>query len=214
MMAQGRLDKARGARRPLEIALDHLADGVILIGRGGAIVFANRAAREIARHGDGIDMRHGKLELASADARVRFDIALAEARRPRGALAAGAHDFPVARSDGATPYLMSVRPLGDGKREHPAYGAAAAIVFLHDPRGRAAAAVGVLCEVFGLTEAEGALAQALQTGVSLAEYTEARALSLNTVYTHLRRLREKTGCSRMPELIAKLYNLRMPLRLE
>jgi DNA-binding CsgD family transcriptional regulator len=92
--------------------------------------------------------------------------------------------------------------------------ASAAIVFLHDPRSRAAAAVGVLCEVFGLTEAEGALAQALQTGVSLAEYTEARALSLNTVYTHLRRLREKTGCSRMPELIAKLYNLRMPLRLE
>ena len=67
-------------------------------------------------------------------------------------------------------------------------------------------------ELFGLTEAEAALAQALQSGVTLTEYARQRALSLNTVYTHLRRLREKTGRNRMAELIHRLNELRLPLR--
>jgi DNA-binding CsgD family transcriptional regulator len=37
---------------------------------------------------------------------------------------------------------------------------------------------------------------------------------LNTVYTHLRRLREKTGSNHLPELIHKLNELRLPLRAE
>jgi DNA-binding CsgD family transcriptional regulator len=39
-------------------------------------------------------------------------------------------------------------------------------------------------------------------------------LSLNTVYTHLRRIKEKTICHRMPELIRKLNDLHIPLRLD
>ncbi len=46
----------------------------------------------------------------------------------------------------------------------------------------------------------------------LSDYARTGGLSLNTVYTHLRRLREKTGCSRMPELIRRLNDLQMPLR--
>jgi DNA-binding CsgD family transcriptional regulator len=37
-------------------------------------------------------------------------------------------------------------------------------------------------------------------------------LSLNTVYWHLRRIKEKTGCSRLPQLISKLNELRGPVR--
>jgi len=47
---------------------------------------------------------------------------------------------------------------------------------------------------------------------ALSDYADGRALSLNTVYTHLRRLREKTGSNRMAELIYKLNELRLPLR--
>jgi DNA-binding CsgD family transcriptional regulator len=83
---------------------------------------------------------------------------------------------------------------------------------VRDPLTGGTAATGTLRELFGLTEAEAALAQALQSGVTLAEYARQRALSLNTVYTHLRRLREKTGCNRMAELIHRLNELRLPLR--
>ena len=57
------------------------------------------------------------------------------------------------------------------------------------------------------------LAQALQAGISLPDYARTRRLSLNTVYTHLRRVREKTNCARLPKLIHKLNDWRAPLRM-
>jgi DNA-binding CsgD family transcriptional regulator len=106
-----------------------------------------------------------------------------------------------------------VRPLfeTDGRTAHQS---AKTFVLVRDPLARNAAATRNLRDVFGLTEAEAALAQALQAGIPLGDYARARALSLNTVYTHLRRIREKTGCNRMAELIRKLNDLQVPLRLD
>jgi DNA-binding CsgD family transcriptional regulator len=53
---------------------------------------------------------------------------------------------------------------------------------------------------------------ALQQGISVTDYARERALSLNTAYTHLRRIKEKTGCKRMGELIRWLNDRRLPLR--
>ncbi|HDO52946.1 MAG TPA: helix-turn-helix transcriptional regulator [Rhizobiales bacterium] len=70
----------------------------------------------------------------------------------------------------------------------------------------------MLREMFGLTRAEASLARAMQGGVSPAGYAHAHKLSLNTVYTHLRRIREKTRCKRQAELIRKLNDIVIPLR--
>ena len=74
------------------------------------------------------------------------------------------------------------------------------------------AAIRTLRDVFGFTAAEASIAQALQAGTSLGEYARTHALSLNTIYTHLRRIKEKAGCHRMAELVRKLGDLQMPLR--
>ena len=52
------------------------------------------------------------------------------------------------------------------------------------------------------------MAAALCAGVSPDDYARERRLSRNTVYTHLRRIKEKTGCTRLPELIRKLNDAR------
>jgi len=121
-------------------------------------------------------------------------------------------DFPVARASGAPPYLVSVRPIPRNRRDSRPEMAADAIVFIRDPTSRNTAAIRLLREVFGLTDAEASLAQALQSGISPGDYAAARAVSLNTVYTHLRRIKEKTGCNRMAELIHKLNDLQVPAR--
>jgi DNA-binding CsgD family transcriptional regulator len=72
----------------------------------------------------------------------------------------------------------------------------------------------MLRDRFGLSEAEAALARALQAGVTPGNYAQVRAVSLNTVYTHLRRIKEKTACHRIPERIRKLNDLHVPLRLD
>jgi DNA-binding CsgD family transcriptional regulator len=208
-----RLKGASDFNHSLERALDWLADGVALVRHDGSVSYANETLQAIARRHNGIRLGKDTLEFAATDAREKFNAAIASiARMKSGARAdPAATDFIVARATGDPPYVVSVRPLAE-TAERSAGRKAIAAVFVRDPLARNPAAVATLREIFGLTEAEAGLAQALQTGASLAAYAAARGLSLNTVYTHLRRLREKTGCSRMPELIRKLNDIRVPLR--
>ncbi len=209
-----RLRDTAETRHSLEHALDWLADGIALVGADGEVVYANEALQAMARRKDGIAIQKGRIELAAVDARDRLERMLAIAigiRHGKVEVAAGS-DFPVMRSAGAPPYYVSVRPLPAGDKRRGAEAQAIAILFVRDPASPNAAAIRMLREVFGLTEAEASVAQALQMGITLTEYAATRGLSLNTAYTHLRRLREKTGCSRMPELIRKLNEVQVPLR--
>lgn len=203
---------AGDTRNSLESVLDWLTEGVALVRADGTVVHANHRFDEIARRGDRLRLRKGEIEFATPQARDKFANALAAAARLRNGTIrnAGAIDFVAPRIGDAAPYVVSVRPLA-GPGGDPARSAIAA-VFVRDPQAHNAAAIPTLREIFGLTEAEASLAQALQSGMTLADYAESRRLSANTVYTHLRRVREKTGASRMPELIRKLNDLQVPLR--
>ena len=117
------------------------------------------------------------------------------------------------RSPGAPPYLVSLRPLAQAAGDMDAPDRAIAIVFVRDTLRQDMAGARLLVEVFGLTPAEADLARAIQAGIPLEQYARERAVSLNTVYTHLRRLKEKTGGKRMSDLIRKFNELKVPLRL-
>jgi DNA-binding CsgD family transcriptional regulator len=210
-----RLKSAGETRDVLECTLDCLADGVALLRADGTVLYANESFQAIARRGDGICVRKNTIEFTDSEARTKFKAAIASVLRLRSGEAdsAAGTDFRAARSAGGQFYLVSVRPLlGGAARKQPS--SAVAIVFARDPHAPSVAATVTLRDLFGLTEAEAGLAQALQSGVALSDYANSRALSLNTVYTHLRRLREKTGSNRMAELIHKLNELRLPLRAD
>ena len=121
-----------------------------------------------------------------------------------------ASDFAVARPSGAPHYIVSVRPLSRRDEET----AAIAAVFVRDPSRGSTGSIGILSIFFGLTEAEASLAEALCAGVTPGDYALTRSVSLNTVYTHLRRIKDKTRCRRMPELIRKLNDTVAPARHE
>lgn len=201
-------------RRSLERTLDWLTDGVALLRTDGTVAYANESFQAIARRGDALRLRRSAIEFLDGAARDKFDAAVASvvALAAGKTHAASAADFVAARSTAGPPYLVSVRAIFERPRHHAPLGGIA-IVFIRDPQARGGVSTGALRQLFALTEAEAALAQALQSGVTLAVYARQRSLSLNTVYTHLRRLREKTGCSRMPELIRKLNDLQVPLRI-
>ena len=207
-----RLKYASGARASLESTLDWLADGVALLRADGRVVYCNESFQAITGRGDGIRLRNGMIEIADGDARDRFARATAAVFKIKAGAPDSASDVDLTarRRAGSPAYLVSVRPLFGAEATQQA--SAAAIVFVHDPMRHGATTISALRDRFGLTEAETALAQALQAGLTVAAYAQQRSLSLNTVYSHLRRLREKTGCNRMPELIRKLNDLQVPLR--
>jgi DNA-binding CsgD family transcriptional regulator len=207
-----RLKSAERAVRSFERALDWLADGVVLLRADGHVLYGNETFQAIARRGDGIRTRRGQIEIADATAQAQFAAAVGAIQQSRGGgFDPGSGDVVVARHNGEPPYIVSVRPLARSARDRRESNADL-IVFVHDPLQRDSATIRLLRYVFDLTEAEADLARALQAGTTLSEYAAARAVSLNTVYTHLRRIKEKTRCRRMAELIRKLNDIRMPAR--
>jgi DNA-binding CsgD family transcriptional regulator len=207
-----RLKRVAGDGRSLKAALDWLADGVALIRADGTILYANDALQAIARRGDGFRIRKGTFVFADSETRARFATAAAAIVRLHAGDAAT--DLAVSRGAGMPPYLLSMRPLLPSERNGDVDRRAVAIVFVRDPLSRNPAANEILREVFGLTRAEADVARALQAGMSAAQYAREHDVSLNTVYTHLRRIKEKMRCNRMGELLGKLNDLQMPLRID
>jgi DNA-binding CsgD family transcriptional regulator/PAS domain-containing protein len=203
-----RLRTSRGAARTLEQALGWLSDGVALLRSDGQIVYANVAFEAIAQRRDGLSIARGMIEFAAGEARSRFAAALGGTVGGK-AQSASPSDFFAQRSHDAPAYVVSLRPIAASRYDTRE---AVAIVFVRDPLGPIAGAFLLLRDLLGLTEAEASLALALHSGDSVSGYAHERGISLNTVYTHLRRIKEKTGCNRLPQLIQKLNDLRMPAR--
>ncbi len=198
-----RLKRAGAAHRSLKATLDWIADGVALLGADGRVLHANEAFWIIAGRDDGIRVVRRQIEFAAADGRSRFARAFAAAAH-LDAAHVDATDFAAAREAPAPPYLVSLRWAAQAPVKRRPSHETAAILFVHDPLSREASSAHALRLTFGLTEAEAGLAKALLSGLSPADYARKRSLSRNTVYTHLRRIREKTRCARLPELIRKL----------
>ena len=211
-----RLKHAAGNDRSLKAALDWLADGVALIRADGTILYANDALQAIARRGDGLRISKGAFVFPTSENRARFAMATAAIVRLHAgdAATAGSTDLAVSRGAGMPPYLLSMRPLLPAEQNGDVDRRAVAIVFVRDPLSRNPAANEVLREVFGLTRAEADVARALQAGMSAAQYAREHDVSLNTVYTHLRRIKEKMRCNRIGELLGKLNDLQVPLRID
>lgn len=66
---------------------------------------------------------------------------------------------------------------------------------------------GDLIRGFQLTRAEARLAAALHAGCGLRDYAEQVDISLNTAYTHYARMKQKLGCRRQGDVVARLHRL-------
>jgi DNA-binding CsgD family transcriptional regulator/PAS domain-containing protein len=209
-----RLNSAARREATLQRTLDWLADGVALLLPDGSVVHANDAFRSIVGNDDGIGLSRS-ITFAMPAARDRFQSALASVLRVRAGDPSPCDvvDFPVRRRSGAPSYIVSLRLLAKGDHAEQA-GGAAVVVFVHDPQSRVGAGPDMLREAFNLTEAEASVARAIQAEQLLTQYAREHTVSINTVYTHLRRIKEKTGCARMTQLIRKLNDLQTQLRPE
>jgi DNA-binding CsgD family transcriptional regulator len=204
--------KLLGVNTPslFEGALDLLADGVALLRRDGRILHVNEALRNLAAGSRDFRICRDSIEFATPELRSRFASALGAAQRAREPNAAClATDFAVPR-EGLPPYTISVRPLHPGGE--PTHPEAAAMLLVHDPLHQNLAGGRMLQELYGLTNAEAQLVQALGTGMTAVAYAQSRNISVTTVYTHLRRTREKTGWKSVAELTRRFHEVNVSLR--
>jgi DNA-binding CsgD family transcriptional regulator len=206
-----RLSAAGDSPDLLENTLDWLADGVALLRADGDIVYANDTMRALAQRGDGFRIVDRAFEFAEPATGQRFDAMLGAIERLGNPSCDGhSTDFPIPRNDEMPAYIVSVRPLVYGPHPDIRYADADVIVVIRDPFERNTDVSQMLQRLFGLTSAEARLARALCAGVTTTAYALERRVSINTVYSHLKRIREKTGCRSVPELIRKFGKSSVP----
>lgn len=210
-----RIERAERKQGELVAMLDRLSDGAVLVAGEGLILFANDAARALLDDGDGVSARDGGLWLGDPEARRLYvDALLAIAHRRSGFGVSGSiFDFPAKRPSGAKPFIVAVRTLPPTDHTE-AGGQAVAGVFIRDPEPTPESGPRALRELYGLTAAEADFAVALRTGLSVSAYAALRGLSVNTVYTHLRHIKDKTGTNRQPDLVREFNRSIMNLRPE
>ncbi len=207
-----RLEAATNRDNLFENALDLLSDGIALLRRDGWLVYVNETLRLLAAREKDFRIDRNAVEFATPELRSRFAAALGAVERVQDPSSAFLPtDFAVSREDGLPPYTVSVRPLRRHRKsaQDPE---AVAMLLVHDPLLRHLSAGRMLQELYGLTHAEAHLVQALSTGMTAVAYARSRKVSITTIYTHLRRTREKTGWRSVAELTRRFHELSVALR--
>ena len=190
-------------------ALNCLSDGVFLLRNDATISFASETAQQMARAADGFSIRENSVQVESIASRLAFQQALEDLRLSSEWIPSerSVRDIPVHRRSGQPPLVFTLKPVrlqsdDAAFKDHPVY-----ILFAHDPLRVVHHDWALVGKLFGLTAAELDLTQSLFTGVSLPDYARVHGLSMNTVYTHYRHLKDKMKCDGQLALIKKLTDL-------
>lgn len=183
---RGKLDRQQRRLDTARAMLDALPHPALLVRDDGRLVEANGPAVALLASGKTLGLRHGRLTAVAQEAGLMRAIMAACAR---SAPAAGAVRV------GATGTLMTVTPL---KVEG---GARLAMLLVSEPPASTRGA-DRLKTLYGLTDAEAAVAVLIAGGHALADIADQRGVSVQTVRGQLRAITDKMGCRRQAEVAA------------
>ena len=172
----------------------------------GRLVFANDAATELIRNGDGLSTGDERLRLASSTEQDSFDALIASAADVGTFASTGW--TRITRPSGKTPYAVFVSPLrtgGDGFDD----ASARVLVVVHDSAARRSVEPEMLSAIYGLTESEARLASAISAGHSLESASALLHVQIATARSHLKSIFNKMDVHRQQDLVGLLASLSM-----
>jgi tripartite-type tricarboxylate transporter receptor subunit TctC/DNA-binding CsgD family transcriptional regulator len=201
------IDQNRAPQRVEHEILDRFANGVILVDRQGKVLFANAAARMLAKS-------RSPFRISGAEIKTNSPPLTAQLGRLIQKAAAGAasnHLLLPLSGDGRSLHIRisSVRGKDICAFSSPHTDSVVAILHISDPRIGASVPVKSLIDAYGLTEAEARVAIAVTQGLPMTRTARDIGLSPNTIKTHMRHIFVKTGTSGQVQLAMLLTALAM-----
>ena len=180
-----------GTEGRLRALIDCLWQGVIVADRSGRVVLANRAAQAILAAGDGLHDGPGGLrtETMESTRRLRRMVEAASGSAPAGNVMA------LPRIGQPHPLSVMISPLRSGAE------ADLALILIIAPDCVPTPWPDLLRDLYGLTDAEAAVAVAMARGEGLAAVAAKLNVGRTTVRTHLQHVFEKTGTRRQAQLV-------------
>jgi DNA-binding CsgD family transcriptional regulator/PAS domain-containing protein len=200
---QARLARLEARAQLRDEALDRLAMAVLVVDRGAAVQYANRAGEALLGDPDGpIDCILGRLRPRATGAACGFELRVRSAvDRAMG----GALSLPWRSGQNASHCVFV--PVASGRRWGGAWVRPMTMILVTEARPDCRVDPAVLQALFGLTPSESRLASALASGTSLETFAAGAAISPYTARAHLRAVFSKTGVNRQAELVAILGRL-------
>lgn len=194
--ARLQLQRAQGAAE----ALDALRLPAMLIAENGTLVQASpllETLGALVQTG-----AHDKVWLADKRAQEMLDEAVA-AIKARAELPA--RSFPLRDAAGQSAAVVHVLPVT--RSAHDIFGESYALVLLTPIASERMPSSGLMRSLFDLTASEARVAGGLATGKTLEEIAAEGEVAMTTVRSQLRRVLEKTGCTRQAEVAALLASI-------
>jgi DNA-binding CsgD family transcriptional regulator len=191
-------------------SLELTPSAVFLVDAGAHVLVMNAAAEALVRKANGIAVTRDR-RLAASDPHTSDVLrrAIAEAARTTSSAGLSAGDaVSLPRAAEGWPLVALVSPLSQRYLGLAPTGVAAVVV--SERESEPALDAGMLRRLFGLTQAEAAVAGELVAGRTLAQTSRRLGIRPETARTHLKRVFSKTGVSRQAELVRLLLPLGRP----
>ncbi len=144
-----------------------------------------------------------RLVLKDGDANDLFQKALASLDKR-----SSVQSFAIRNDEGRPAYVAHMVPVSGSA--HDIFAKGYALLVFNPIDRKSKPSIDLLRSLFDLTAAEASVARELGAGVSVEQIAESNGVSINTVRTQVRKIIEKTGCSRMPEVVSLISNLTLP----
>ena len=208
-----RLERQCARDRGFLALIDRLPQAIVTLDARGQVQFANDAATEIARQGDGVALNGGRLHVADAGANKRMAAALKDLLQ--GDSVAGlatSRQLIACRPSGRAAYVLILHRLPGFRAVYQDAVAPAAAVFIYDPEMPVRPQGAALAQAFALTPREADLAVGLLQGRTLQEQAGLRGVKVSTERGHLKTLMQKTDTHRQADLVRLLAGFAAQIR--
>jgi len=177
-------------------ALERAPYGVFLLDRDGDILFANQRARQILRKNDGLTVSDQRVVAARSEDNRHLQKAIEESLKAgKGETLFAGTSLPVETDQFSRPYMIRIAPLMGPSRllmkQRPTV--MLVVTDLDASADDIERRRDSLAALYGLTDAEAAIAVMLGEAMRPAEVCQQLRISENTLKTHRRHIFEKIG---------------------
>lgn len=188
-----------------EAVLDKLNRGVVIFDEDGRVHYANDAALRAAHGSGAIAIEDGLLAFGEPAAQARFDAFLQQGRE-RADSGSGQTSVVMRVGAGADrpPFRVLLSPLNTAGDSAAASRPAGHVLMIYEPHADRHVPKRILRELYGLSDAEAALAVLLFEGESLEAASNCLHISVNTAKTHLHHIFVKCDVHSQGELLQLL----------
>ena len=183
--------------------LDRMDRGAMLLDDIGRVVAMNASAERLL--GTGLSIASSRLKAESRTANEALQALVVSVTAPPPFRGKPSPDAVAVPRSGGRPVILQAAPLVNSARDF--FQQARALVVLQDLDQRPEPDPALLQFAFGLTPTETRIAQAITSGVRLADIAARLEISVNTIRGHLKEIFAKTNTHSQSELAVLLNRM-------